>query len=129
MLVMLCASYLVGSTNYQEQFKDAAHHAIDCSVSALKLVSEYCKHLWQNFVVQTQNFFSQQKNDTVEIQKINMHNDKNPSDDHEDFYLDYDKCTDNTEACRFNEQFFSDTYYAIGPKNIDAALHIDYPKD
>lgn len=47
--------------------------------------------------------------------------------DHENFYVDYDKCLeeDGKQACLANEQFFGHSYYGVGSGNVDSVFEMN----
>lgn len=116
--------YSFGSIDDKENFKNRAYQAVDSVVSVSKSVGSYCQKLWLELVGKVRSYFYAYEDHRVVIQKADV----SEKDDHLSFYEDYDKCTDGLDDCRYNEQFFGDTYYATGPANIDS-LKIDYSDD
>ncbi|MBP6869952.1 hypothetical protein KBC04_03660 [Candidatus Babeliales bacterium] len=127
-LLSILGSYCIGADDYKNQLKDSFHHAVDSSYLMAKSVGGYCQKLWSELVEKAQEVWYGKDDQSVEIQRAIVKQDPTV-DSREDFYLDYEKCTDGAGDCAFNEHFFGDTYYATGPENFDPAVNFDYSKD
>ena len=124
-LFFVVGSYCIGVVQQDEFSVNSLQKTISTVGGMTCSLAAYCYKLGLEVFIQLQKFFYHQENN-VKIQAVAVHDEQQS----EDFYLDNEKCSgDGKEDCLFNQRFFGDSYFAVGPENIDPLLSFDYSQD
>lgn len=113
--------YYVSSSVYKKDYQQFINRCMNYSSNCIQSACSYSYKLSSDIIKRMQDCFVQDQ--VVTIQNL--------SQDQESFYSDNDKCLPGPglESCRKNDEFFSETYFGYGDKNIDPILNNDYSHD